>query len=151
MDPDLLPENIDGQPFTITVPAGVALSYGDGEEGFGVIQMASPTVDVPEGVDMQALGEAMLQVYGMTPREARRLSRSIDWTTTLVLPIPTDVASVSEISINGHTGLLFDQADMSHDVDGEGGALLWEADGTVYMVAGAGSSFSLMDIATSLQ
>jgi hypothetical protein len=149
MDPELLPESIDGQPFTITVPAGVALSYDDGEQGFGIIQMPSPSVDVPDGVDMEALGEAMLQVYGMSPREARRLSRSIDWTTTLVLPIPTDLASVSEVLVNGNSGLWFEQADSSGD--GAGGSLLWEAGGKVYMVAGFGSSITLMDIATSLQ
>ena len=151
MDPELLPESIDGQPFTITVPAGVALSYDDGEHDFGIMEMPSPSVDVPDGVDMEALGEAMLQAYGMSPREARRLSRSIDWTTTLVLPIPTDLASVSEISVNGNSGLWFEQTDGPEDGSHNGNALLWEADGTVYMVAGDISANTLMDIATSLQ
>jgi hypothetical protein len=155
MDPGLMPESVDGQPFTIHVPNGVALAYTydlDGEEvNFIVTQMPSPTVDVPDGVDVDALGEAMLQLFGMSPREARRLSQSIDWTTTLVLPIPTDMASVSEITVNGNTGLLFERADMSNDVDGEGGALLWQEGGMMYFIAGTNSSIALLDIADSMQ
>ena len=155
MDPELMPENVDGETFTINVPSGIALAYTyelDGEENnFIVTEMPSPTVDVPDGVDVDALGEAMLQLFGMSPREARRLSQSIDWTTTLVLPIPTDMASVSEITVNGTTGLLFERADMSNDVDGEGGALLWQKDGIMYFVAGTNSSIALLDIAASMQ
>lgn len=155
MDPELMPENVDGETFTIHVPSGIALAYTyelDGEENnFIVTEMPSPTVDVPDGVDVDALGEAMLQLFGMSPREARRLSQSIDWTTTLVLPIPTDMASVSEITVNGTTGLLFERADMSNDVDGEGGALLWQKDGVMYFVAGTNSSIALLDIAASMQ
>lgn len=153
MDPDVLPENVDGQTFTIHVPNGVALAYDlEGEENdFIITEMPSPTVDVPEGVDVDALGEAMLQLFGMSPREARRLSQSIDWTTTLVLPIRTDMASVSEITVNGNTGLLFERAAQPDDADGEGSALLWQEGGIMYFIAANSNAVTLLDIATALQ
>ncbi len=154
LDPALLPEGIDGQPFEISVPAGIMQVYDDGDpdrrEDFSIMQVPSPSVEVPEGVDMQALGEAMLQLLGMSPEEAARLSRSIDWTTTLVLPIPVDVATVQEVNVNGTTGLLFDISDYE-DIDGGGGALLWQKNGLVTMIAGDGSSIDLLGIAAALE
>lgn len=154
LDPALLPAEIDGKPFDISMPAGVIQVYDDGDpdlpNDFSVMQMPSPSVEVPEGVDMQALGEVMLQFLGMSPAEAARLSQSIDWTTTLVLPIPADVASVQEVSVQGTTGLLFDAGDYE-DIDGGGGALLWQKDGMVTMITGARSSLNLLTIAGSLR
>lgn len=153
LDPDLMPAEIDGKPFDITIPASVVLTYNDGDpdmqRDFMVVQVPSPSVEVPEDVDMQALGEAMLQLIGMSPDEAARLSQSIDWTTTLVLPIPTNVSKVQEVRVDGTTGLLFDMSDYE-DVDGGGGALLWQKEGFVFLVVGMYNSFDLLEVAESL-
>jgi hypothetical protein len=140
LDPMLLPDNIDGQPFTFTVPAGVAQTW-DETDGLTLsfMQMPSPTAEVPDGVDMRALGEAMLQMLGMTPEEAARLSATIDWTTTLVLPLPSDLGQVQEVPVDGTTGLLF-----ASQWQQEGGdwvkevSLLWQKGGFVYLVAANG-------------
>jgi anti-sigma factor RsiW len=160
LDPALLPEEIDGQPFEITLPAGVALAYNDyGEEeddsgSFVVAQMPSPEAEVPGDIDPQQLGEAMLQLIGMSPEEAARLSEKIDWTTTLVLPIPTDLATVQEINVDGTTGLLFEE---HGDTDDDGmyhrsRVLLWQKGGKVYVITGEDIGTSdLLDIADSLK
>jgi hypothetical protein len=153
LDPALLPEDIDGQPFDVTIPAGVTQYYNDGDpdmqRDYTIVQVPSPTVEVPDGVDMQALGEAMLQVLGMSPQEAARLSASIDWTTTLVLPIPTNVASVSEVDINGTNGLLFE----ANDAEGfePTSAVIWQKNGLVTMVAGNNQRMVLIQIAESME
>jgi hypothetical protein len=88
---------------------------------------------------MRALGEAMLQMLGMTPEEAARLSATIDWTTTLVLPLPSDLGQVQEVPVDGTTGLLF-----ASQWQQEGGdwvkevSLLWQKGGFVYLVAANG-------------
>ncbi|NDJ34609.1 MAG: hypothetical protein GYB64_08060 [Chloroflexi bacterium] len=137
LDPNVLPEAIDGEPFVITVQAGVGQIYE--EDGIVITQIPAPQVDAPEGVNMQELGEAMLQLLGMSPEEAARLSRSIDFTTTLVLPIPTaSLDSVQEVNVNGTNGLLFNDEGLWTDEHGyvEGGsALLWQQDGFVYLIA----------------
>ncbi len=149
LDPTLLPDNIDGQPFDFTLPAGVVVVYDDGDPDtttdFAVMQMPSPTADIPDGVDMRALGEAMLQVFGMSPQEAQRMSDTIDWTTTLVLPIPTDALSAQEVSVDGTTGLFLQSS------DGEGNALLWQRNGIVTMITGNANMSYLLNVAGSLR
>jgi hypothetical protein len=159
VDPDLLPENVDGQPFDFTLPPAVLTAYdvpeNDEEIDFVMIQVPSPTTDGPADVDMQALGEAMLQVLGMTPQEAARLSESVDWTSTLVLPITPDLATVQEIGVDGTTGLMFDSGWM----EGEGGddwdrsmTLLWQKNGIVTVISSYyGDTYRLLDFAGTLQ
>lgn len=156
LDPELLPESIDGQPFDATVPVGVMLAYGDAEtgEGFAVFQSPSPTFDVPDGVDMQALGKAMLILLGVPADEAEQLSKSIDWATTLVLPIPTDMATVTEVQVNGVSGWLIESLGSGDPdmPDAPGASLLWQKDGYVYLVTTSTPAlYDLLAIAESLQ
>lgn len=164
LDPALLPDEMDGQPFDITVPASVALLYNlpdsTDEVDFLIGQVPSPTVDVPEGVDVQKLGEAMLQLLGMTPEEAARMSASIDWTTTLVVPVPSDLSTITEVQVEGTTGLLFDSGwhGDPDDPDDQGHlgvrtlTLLWQKSGIVTVITtDHGDSGRLLDIADSLK
>ncbi len=139
LDPALIPDNIDGEVFTFTLPVGVTALYA-GQDGtqFALTQVPSPTVDGPEDVDLQQLGEALLQLLGMSAEEAERLSESIDWTTTLVVPIPQNLASVREVEIGGVTGLAFEASD-SGDPDGgnhvKGGGIVWQKNGYVFALS----------------
>lgn len=159
VDPDLLPENIDGQPFDFTMPLSVMMAFdvpeSEEEIDFMLMQVPSPTTDGPADVDMQALGQAMLQVLGMTPQEAARLSESIDWTSTLVLPITPDLASVQEISVDGTTGLMFDSGWMEGEGDGDWNrsmTLLWQKNGIVTAITSHyGDTYRLLDFAAALQ
>jgi hypothetical protein len=157
VDPSLLPDNIDGQPFDVSVPAGVMLSYSDGDpdlhNDFTIFQIPSPTVNVPAGVDVQALGDAMLQLLGMTPQQAAQLSQHIDWATTLVVPIPTGTTDVTEVNINGTSGLLFKASGTTGD-NGSGtpeSAILWQNNGIVSMVVGSNNGSRLIAIAESME
>jgi hypothetical protein len=160
VDPDLLPENVDGQPFDFTLPPAVMIAYdvseSEEEIDFVLMQVPSPTTDGPADVDMQALGQAMLQVLGMTPQEAARLSQSVDWTSTLVLPITPDLATVQEIGVDGTTGLMFDSGWMEGDGEGDDWdrsmTLLWQKNGIVTVIASHyGDTYRLLDFAGTLQ
>lgn len=157
LDPALLPDNIDGQPFDFTVPASVTQLFNrpdQSEVDFVVMQVPSPTAEVPEGVDMQALGEAMLQLLGMSPEEAANLSESIDWATTLVLPVPTGMLqTMQEVEVDGVTGLLFEMEGRSEDgAYLKPRALLWQKDDIVYMItSNYGDVHRLLDIGNSLK
>lgn len=136
LDPQLVPENIDGKSFDIVVPAGVAQTYRspDTLSEFILAEMPSPTVSVPEGVDIKALGGAMLQLLGMSPQKAERMSNTIDWTTTLVLPIPTTMLSnMQEVSVHNSTGLMFWS---DPDEPGHAAILMWQEGGHLYVVSG---------------
>jgi hypothetical protein len=162
MDPGLIPDSIDGQPFDITIQPGVEATYDVSKEGFGVAQFPSPTVNVPDGVDMEKLGEAMFQLFGMTPQEAAHMSKTIDWTSTLVVPIPSDLNTMREVTVRGTSGLLYDGSNApkgkggknAKGPDGESmpeykASVVWQANGTLYVVTGP-SADAVLALAESL-
>ncbi len=126
-DPQLLPDSLDGAQVDVTVFAGVQQQWAD---GLMLMQTASPEVDYPDDVDPTVLGEALLQVLGLSDAEAYRLARSIDWTSTVLLPVPQEFASFTEVSVDGVSGMALDS------LGGEGSTLLWQKDGVVYILIG---------------
>ncbi len=138
-DPDLIPDSLDGQVVDVTIYPAVSQNWED----VVLLQSASPLVEYPENVDVAALGEAVLQALGMDRRQARRLARDIDWTNTLLLPIPEDVASFSEVTVDGESGLALS------DIDGGNAAVIWQKEGTVYILSGFDVA-RLVEIANSL-
>ena len=128
-DPSLLPDSLDGAVVDVEVFAGVQQQWADGTM---LMQTASPVVEYPDDVDPTVLGEALLQVLGLNEAEASRLARSIDWTSTALLPIPQDFASFNEVTVDGVSGLAL------NSLSGEGSALFWQKDGVVYLLLGPG-------------
>ena len=140
-DPSLIPNSLDGAIIDVTVYPAVSQMWND---GIVLNQSPSPLVEYPEEVDTAALGEALLQALGMEGRQARRLARSIDWTSTLLLPIPEGMATFNGVSVDGVDGLAFGS------LDGSQSAVLWQRDGIVYVLSG-GEVDDLLEIANSMQ
>jgi hypothetical protein len=140
-DPGLIPDSLEGAEVNVTVYTAVSQSWQD---GIMLNQSPSPLIEYPEEVDTVALGEALLQALGMDSRQARRLARSIDWTSTLLLPIPEGMATFNEVSVDGVDGLAFGS------MDGSLSALLWQNDGMVYVLSG-GQVDDLVAVANSMQ
>ena len=148
-----LPTSLDGARISVDIPAGVTTAYGScpylgpetqGERQFTswsqlrtcvmLAQIPSPTVTTPPDLDMAQLAELGLQFLGMTADEARAFSQTVDWATTLVVPLPQNAASVEQVPVDGVTGnLLFRYTD-----DGVPAryTLLWVKDGIVYALSG---------------
>lgn len=140
VDPTLIPDSLDGQPVNVTVYPAVSIQWDD----IVLMQSPSPLVEYPEDVDTVALGEALLQILGMDSRQARRLARDIDWTNTLLLPVPENAASFTEVQIDGVSGIALTS------LNGRDTALMWQKDGIVYILSGA-STADLIEAANSLQ
>jgi len=104
------------------------------------MQAESPLVEYPDDIDPTVLGEALLQVLGTEPREAHRIANSIDWASTLLLPIPNEIVTFSEVIVDGVNGVALEP------LDGEGGSLLWQKDGKMYMLSGQGSVDELLSL-----
>lgn len=151
--PDLvLPEAIDGAEIYVNIPAMVSASFGicpepDTEGNNSPIdiqtpyfdciilgEMTSPTVDTPEDVDMAQLAQIALEFSGMSAEEAAAFASKVDWGTTLVIPIPRDISTYSEVSVDGVTGTLI----QSTDEYSSGYVLLWVKNGILYSVSGTG-------------
>ncbi len=142
-DPMLLPDSLDGAQVDVTVFAGVQQQW---DNGIMLLQTASPEVDYPDDVNPTVLGEALLQALGMNDDEAQRLAQNIDWTSTVLLPIPQDFASFNEVTVDGVSGLAL------NSISNEGSALFWQKEGIVYLLLGPNESASeLVDLAGTLR
>ena len=126
--------------------AVVGQEFQVGNDALFVIQTPSPEVTLSPDMDLTVLGEALLQFLGMPAEDARRLAREIDWTSTLVIPLPTNVAQFSEVEVDGVTGLLLDEVSsgVGGRQDGVHRLLLWQRDGIVYAVGGENVSAELL-------
>lgn len=133
-------------------PMMVLQHYGTSGNSVEFIQMPSPSVTIPEGIDPAAYGEVLLRLLGTPADDAQRLASTIDWTTTLVIPFPTDVGSFREVSVNGTTAVLLEQDRTNNRRYQRHRMLLWEQDDIVYSLNGTNVDASeLVRMAESLQ
>lgn len=166
-----LPESLDGAKIRVEIPAGVSAAYGDcpvpdefAEDDSPahpadrdelktcliLAQIPSPTVSTPPDLDVAQLAELGLQVMGMSPEEARHFSQTVDWTSTLVVPIPRNGSAYEQVAVDGVTGNLITRSD--DDGIPTRYTLLWVKDGIVYAIAGFGQDTTrAIEMANSLK
>ena len=84
----------------------------------------------------------------MSPEEAADFARSVDWTTTLVIPVPRYGSEHEEVQVDGVTGTLIQQYGYKMD---DGYLLIWVKDGILYALSGPGDSTAALKIASSLK
>jgi hypothetical protein len=162
----VLPDAIDGAVISVSVPASVIADYGkcpdpssvDSEEGSGskgrnypdcivLSEIPSPTVTAPADVDVAQLAQIGLEFTGMTNEQAAAFVENVDWTSTLVVPIPKNAATYEHVDVDGVTGTLIQRPadDLPQFV------LLWIKDGVVYSIGGLGTnSQQALDMANSM-
>jgi hypothetical protein len=144
-----LPEGLDGEVVTVHVPSIVTQTFVNGDRNVHVIQATSPEVALPAGVDLSKLAYAGLRVLGMSRDEAYRMSVTIDWRSTLIVPVPRRAAAYRPVNVAGNEGLLIEG--LAHDEDHPGGVLMWSAGDQTYAVTGAVGGEELLEIAQTLQ
>lgn len=121
----------------LDVPAVVSLKMGAGDGIIVLTQLPSPEITLPDGVDPAALAEVAFRLVDMLPEDARRLAATIDWGSTLVIPLPTEWVEYREVSVDGVTGLLVQSTAAPGDARAHGEqVLLWENGGIVYALSG---------------
>lgn len=165
-----IPASLDGATVTMEFPTSVGALYGEceaslesaREEGYDphipttprlircttLVQMPSPTVQAPPGLDLAQIGESFLQVMGMTPEEAAQFSQTVDWTTTLVIPVPRYGTSYDEVDVDSVDGILIKQ-DLRDDAQQY--MLIWVKDDILYALTGPGDKSTALRIANSLE
>jgi hypothetical protein len=144
-----LPEGLDGQTATVRVPPIVTQAYANGDRNIHVIQALSPEVSFPAGLDLAQLAYAGLRVLGMSRDEAYRMSVTIDWRTTFVVPVPSKAAAYRPINVAGNEGLLIEG--LAQDEQYPGGVLMWSDGDETFAVTGPVRGLELLEIAQSLQ
>lgn len=101
-----IPDALGAQPITADMPSAVESRYHGTDYELTLIQGRSPDVNLPEGVDLQQLAKAGLRLLGMEPQAAESLSRTVDWSSTLVFPFPANISNVRQVSVGDAPGLL---------------------------------------------
>jgi hypothetical protein len=151
---DALPQGKDSVRVTAKLSPMFTATYGSDRNAIHVIQGRSPEVDVPDGLDIPRLGELGFRLLGMSADEAARLSKSIDWANTLVVPVPANTAQVREVQIHGVKGYVM-EASSSRATDGTvrpaEASVMWQVGDVLYGVSGTGSASRLLEVAESLQ
>lgn len=171
----VLPQDVDGADVSVNIPSSVSLAFGtcpepsnEGEaareqkresSGSGspgrmyadciiFAQIPSPQVEAPESLDINKLAQIGLEFTGMTAEEAANFTSTVDWTSTLVVPVPRNAATNQQVSVDGVTGTLIERP----SDDAPQFALFWVKDGVVYTIGGLGAnSQKALEIANSLQ
>ncbi|HEY4818509.1 MAG TPA: zf-HC2 domain-containing protein [Candidatus Acidoferrum sp.] len=161
--PDLvLPATLDGATISVQIPRAVRVEYGNcahrrerdevqresssGGSCLALEEAPSPLVNFPSDLNVQQLAEIGFQLAGMSAVQARELGQTIDWKSTLVLPIPRFVGSYSLVEVNGAQGTLIKESGRR----GTGYALIWVKNGMIYCLAAQGDSREAVTLANSL-
>jgi hypothetical protein len=156
-----LPASVNGATIAVHVPPVVAERYGtcpsrqnqQGEADFRdcveLVQVPSPTVSVPRDLNIEQLAEVGLQLAGMTADQAHAFCQTVDWTSTLVLPLPRFIHSYQTVEVNGVQGTLI-------NLPGRGPEhllgynLVWVKDSVIYSLTGFGNPVEAVPLAESL-
>jgi hypothetical protein len=170
----VLPEEVDGADVSVNIPSSVSLAFGtcpepskeseaardrqrqretSGSPGrvykdcIILAQIPSPQVSAPASLDIAKLAQIGLEFTGMTAEEAAQFTSTVDWTSTLLVPIPKNAASYQQVPVDGVTGTLIERP----TDDAPQFALFWIKDGIIYTIGGLGdNSQKALEIANSL-
>jgi hypothetical protein len=154
-----IPADLDGQKIVATLPTSVTAAFGDcpsaetsGEENaanragcYLLVQLPAPTVSAPDRFPVAQLGEVILQVLGMTPEQAAQFSQSVDWSSTLILPVPTgENLETQDIQVDGVNGTLIRETNNQY-------VLVWVKDGILYGLTGMNDTAPAFSLVETLQ
>jgi hypothetical protein len=163
----VLPESVDGAEISVDIPASVSVAFGtcpkpgSGKPGNTeqsttqrrypdcviLAQIPSPSVNAPANLDIETLARIGLEFTGMSPQEAAEFTSTVNWTSTLLVPIPRNAAIHEQVNVDGVTGTLIQRS----SEEGPQFALLWVKDGIIYAISGLGTnSQQAIEMANSL-
>jgi len=170
--PDLeLPAGLDGAVARVDIPTGVTAAYGKCKYSKGstnapitggpslgmaegcllLVQMPSPTVDTPPDLPVKQLAEIAMRALGMDAARAAQIANEIDWTTTLVIPVPRGQVNSQTVTVDGAQGVLLTQPYSGEKGSVPSFSLVWTKNGIVYAILGAGDSSRALKLAGSLE
>ncbi len=171
------PADLNGAQVAVDVPASVVARYGNCpvedlrqpthgpyDDCVVVSQVPVPTVVTTPQLDLSGVAEFGLQLAGMTAEQAHLFSQTVDWTSTLAIPIPRNAASFETVAVDGVQGLMITGLADRQVVArvGEGSrnrvtklppayGLVWVHNGVMYSVGGFGNPALAEPLAASLR
>jgi hypothetical protein len=156
-----IPQSADGAEVTINIPNTINAMYGACASQWDaqakrvplnldctiLMQAPSPTIESPPVFDLNSMGQIFLQALGLSAEEAAEFSAKVDWTTTLVVPVPQG-AEYQEVGVDGVSGILLEDP---HSGGQSRYTLMWVREGMFYALTGDGTPSTAVRIANSLK
>ena len=150
-----VPPALDGAEVNVHIPPVSRTIYVNEGKRVMLLQAPSPELSLPAGVDAAQLGEIGLRIAGLSPGEAKRFAATIDWHSTMLVPVPASASSFREVDVRGHKGLLvaFDERqDLPRRQHGGSSQLLWSDGDRVYALVGHSiSDVTMVQLANAVQ
>ncbi|MGH9533267.1 MAG: hypothetical protein ACRD2E_00240 [Terriglobales bacterium] len=154
--PDLqIPPADTGALVAVNIPASVRAAYGTcGAQPRAVAgctllrELPSPIISVPPSLNLETLAQIGLQAAGMSADEAAAFCRTVNWRSTLVLPIPEAQSTYTQIPVDGVQGILVRFAPRGRWPRSY--ALSWVRDGVIFSVRGQGPAAAGVALAQAM-
>ncbi len=166
-----IPASVDGATVGVRVPAGVMAFYGNcGDAASGLVffasggrgkaakeadascisllELPSPVVSAPQEIDPAQIAQVALQFMGMNANDAANFTQTVDWTSTLVLPVERGKTTYEQVHVNGNEAALLRPLNQ-----GPSGrySLMWVDNGIVFGLGGTGDDTTAINLASQLQ
>ena len=154
-----LPDNLDGAPISIQIPARAILLYLEaggysrsadgapaplpGQKFLYLGATQSPTMNVPDGLDVEKIRSELLMLPSLSPELVNQLKSINDWRTTMVVPVAKGTSR--EVTVQGEKGLAIGQE------DGKWFSVMWVKGGVIYALSGNFSLDEILKVANSMR
>jgi len=147
-----VPSGLDGRWIDVKRPPIVIQKFRSPRRNAVLVEARSPEVSVPSGWDVERLAEIGLRVLGLDAGEARRIARTTDLRSTLLVPVPTNASTFRQVTVHGQPALMITTTGES-SADGhrrDGAVLMWTEGDRVFCIQGNVTPGELMQMAESL-
>ena len=171
-----IPESVDGATVGVRVPAGVMAFYGNCGDVASrltsppaakhapssdqtsvphadatcvrLVELPSPIVSAPQQIDPAQIAQVALQFLGMSANDAANFTQTVDWTSTLVLPVVRGQSKYEQVHVNGDEAALLRPANQNQS---DHFSLMWVDNGIVFALNGTGDDATAVNLASQLQ
>jgi hypothetical protein len=162
-----LPASVDGATLGVRIPAGILAFYGNcgnaparllgGASGQSaqpddtcvtLKELPSPIVSAPQAIDPGQIAQIALQFLGMSANDAANFTQTVDWTSTLVLPVVRGKSSYEQVYVNGNEGALIRPASARQS---KHFTLMWVDNGIVYGLGGTGDDVTAVNLGSQVE
>ena len=130
----------------------VSASETSGQEAdatcVSLFEIPSPIVSAPQEIDPAQIAQVALQFLGMSANDAANFTQTVDWTSTLVLPVVRGESKYEQIHVNGNEGALLRAANQNQSGHF---SLMWVDNGIVFALNGTGDDTTAINLASQLQ
>lgn len=163
-----IPGSVDGAIISVRIPAGIMAFYGNCGDAatrlaagarsnpqsppadatcLSLMELPSPTVSAPREIDPRPIAQVALQFLGMNASDAASFTQTVDWTSTLVMPVVHGESSYEQLHVNGNEGVLL--RPKGPEPTGHF-TLMWVDNGIVHALNGTGDDTTELNLASQL-